>query len=191
MTRIQGKTAAKAIAILGLATWLIPFPKRSDMAKPRTKLDEMRSLDGLVPDAQEPFKALIEQAKTLGMRPWVISVRRPCVKHKPGSKVAGCRSWHVLGRAVDIQLQSKAGKIDDREPYDTLGRYWKAIGGIWGGDFTRSYPNGIPGYEKAGPGDVVHFQWTHGLVGVPASICDDSDCEGSVKRYFDNGGNIT
>ena len=169
---------------VGLGAFLIPVKKRMITSDWRG-LEWKRDLNGTVPAARPHFEQLIAQAKAWGMRPWLISALRPCTKVKPGSKVAGCRSWHALGRAVDVQLQSARGKIDDREPYEKLGRWWEEKGGIWGGDFG-GYPNGVPGFEKAGPGDVAHFQWTDGLAVVPDSICSHDDCEASVASYLDS-----
>jgi len=152
-----------------------------------SRTERLSTLAGVTPHVRPEFEALVEEAKARGMRPFIVSVLRSCEEQKgTASKARGCRSWHLLGRAVDLQLQSNRGRIDDREPYEELGRWWESHGGVWGGDWETTYPRGIPGYEAAGPGDVVHFQWTPEYTArVPDSVCDDSDCQGSVNRFWE------
>lgn len=148
----------------------------------------LHTLDGIVPEARPYFERLMSTARDWGMRPWIISALRTC-REQDGlsqSAVRSCKSWHTLGRAIDVQLQSADGKVDDREPYEKLGEWWESIGGTWGGRWERSYPDGIEPFRNAGPGDVVHFQWTPPplTTSVPPTLCDHSDCEGTRERYL-------
>lgn len=63
---------------------------------------------------------------------------------------SGCRSWHVLGRAVDMDPVDAAGGARPLADYQTAGALWKAMGGRWGGDF--------PGFP-----DIGHFEWHPGM----------------------------
>jgi hypothetical protein len=56
-------------------------------------------------------------------------------------------SKHRYSLAVDIWVTSKTGlDIDYRSPeYETLGSYWKDLGGTWGGSWKRR--------------DSVHFEY--------------------------------
>lgn len=140
-----------------------------------------------VPEAQGPFVRLLRQAEELGFRPYVSSALRPCEANPQASHVRGCQSWHVLGRAVDLELYDEAsGTTSAREPYAKLGEWWQEQGGIWGGVWVDAYPEGLPWMREAGPGDLVHFQWTGGLHSVPRSICDpDKPCDSQVAAYLE------
>lgn len=47
-------------------------------------------------------------------------------------------SVHIDSLAADIDLFDKNGEyLTDYTLYSEVGRYWKALGGIWGGDFTK------------------------------------------------------
>jgi hypothetical protein len=63
---------------------------------------------------------------------------------------SGCKSWHVLGRAVDVDPVDSAGRMQPESAYRTAGQIWEAIGGKWGGNF--------PGFP-----DIGHFEWHPGL----------------------------
>lgn len=54
-------------------------------------------------------------------------------------------SWHVCGRAIDLNLGTTA-KLSD---YAALGKQWVSMGGKWGGDF------GDPGHFEYHPGMVI------------------------------------
>lgn len=71
----------------------------------------------------------------------------------------GCRSWHVLGRAFDLQAS-----ISDLK---RLGARWQQMGGVWGGSWT-----GFP--------DLFHFQWTEGRP-VTHYCPDPNDCEAVAR----------
>lgn len=63
---------------------------------------------------------------------------------------SGCRSWHVLGRALDLDPVSSTGAGQPESAYRTAGAFWVALGGKWGGNFA-----GFP--------DIGHFEWHPGL----------------------------
>lgn len=110
----------------------------------------------LEPDTEDAYHDLLEVAEELGIGWQLTSTRRTCDKQNalyaqgrktPGNIVTGargCRSWHVVGRAFDVLVDSSA--IED---YRTLGAIWKEWGGVWGGDFSI--------------GDFGHFEWHPGL----------------------------
>lgn len=61
----------------------------------------------------------------------------------------GCRSWHVTGRAVDLDPFDPSTGIlfpGNSDEYRVLGAMWKKLGGGWGGDFANIY-------------DPGHFEW--------------------------------
>jgi hypothetical protein len=65
---------------------------------------------------------------------------------------SGCRSWHVTGRAVDLDpFDPATDKIfpGNSDEYRWLGAQWKKLGGKWGGDFANIY-------------DPGHFEWHPG-----------------------------
>jgi len=66
------------------------------------------------------------------------------------TKARGCQSWHVVGRAVDLDPVTPQGTYRPDADYRALGASWKLMGGYWGGDITGLY-------------DAGHFQWSPGL----------------------------
>jgi hypothetical protein len=105
----------------------------------------------------------------------VRSARRSCKEqneqYRMGySKVRGCKSWHVLGRAIDADPMyltgSKAGKlVPDCRIYTLAGKLWEQMGGTWGGRWLVFGPCG----------DGGHFQWSKGT--SMAALCPDpTDC---------------
>lgn len=90
----------------------------------------------------------------------------------------GCKSWHVTGRAVDLDpIDPRTGEVfpGNSDEYRTLGALWKKLGGIWGGDFSNIY-------------DPGHFEWHPGS--VIEDVCPDTlPCENlrvqkSVPTYL-------
>lgn len=63
---------------------------------------------------------------------------------------SGCKSWHVLGRAIDIDPVDSDGNYQPASTYKILGDTWTALGGKWGGYF--------PGFP-----DIGHFEWHPGI----------------------------
>ena len=156
------------------------------------KKDRLHTLRGIVPEARPHFAILIEQAKSWGMHPYISVALRTCEEQgrlTGQSAVSTCRSWHTLGRAVDLELREADGSPADASTYNLLGEFWESMGGIWGGRWVALYPNGIPGFPDAGPGDPVHFQWTGKRSGVPAAICPRGalsleQCQAHANAYI-------
>lgn len=131
-------------------------------------MTEQQHLATLHPDARAAVLRLLDWAEsTLGTRPKITSSRRSCAEQnalyaqgrtEPGGVVTnarGCRSWHVLGRSVDLYLNDW-----DCSSYEPLATQWQAWGGVWGGNF--------PGLR-----DCVHFEWHPGMTITQA--CPDPD----------------
>jgi hypothetical protein len=93
----------------------------------------------------------------------------------PVTQVAGCRSWHVLGRAVDLNaLDPSTGLVlASCAVYSELGSIWEQMGGVWGGRFSGFGPCG----------DAGHFEW-HPGASIDDYCPDSSACE-SVERSID------
>ncbi len=131
------------------------------------------TLADVVPEARPHFEELIDLADSLGLSPRVVSVGRTCAeqdeKVRAGvSHAPGCRSWHVLGRAIDIMLTPHTC-----EAHAALGAAWEEMGGIWGGRF--------PGFGPCG--DMGHYQWSE--TSVPVAECPDpADCEATRLSYL-------
>lgn len=131
--------------------------------------ERLHSLAGVDPNVRGSFAALMREAeRVLGYRPYLSSVLRTCAEQNglELSRVSGCKSWHLFGRAVDLDVTAEQAR--------ELAPFWESIGGTWGGRFTESY----------GPqGDYVHFQMA-GRTGVPEQLCPPGDCDGAVARYW-------
>lgn len=63
---------------------------------------------------------------------------------------SGCTSWHVLGRAADLDPVTPAGQGQAEGVYRLAGAIWVGMGGVYGGNF--------PGFP-----DIGHFEWHPGL----------------------------
>lgn len=141
----------------------------------------MADLAELVPDARAAVEQLLLAATELGLRPRVTSAGRTCqqqadIYEKGGGATHAnlCRSWHVLGRAVDLYLEP-----DEYASYAELGRLWEEMGGIWGGRWTGQF----------GPqGDRFHYEWAD-TAAVPTDICpttvDVDECEAIRAAYYE------
>lgn len=144
-----------------------------------------RSLADLTPDTRAAAERLVAFAQSRGLTPRIDSTRRECQEQNtlfsqgrstPGAivtQVAGCRSWHVMGRAIDLHIGS-----ENCADYAELGAFWKRLGGRWGGDF--------PGLK-----DCVHFELPHPDLTLP-ELCPDpspGNCERSVASQ--PGGSIS
>lgn len=47
------------------------------------------------------------------------------------------KSLHLLRLAVDLNLFTKGAYQQDSAAYKPLGEYWEALGGSWGGRFSK------------------------------------------------------
>lgn len=123
-------------------------------------------LDRLTPDTRAALLVLDQALRAEGFRPVVRSGYRSCAEQAeqyaigrtvgtPGkftTHAKGCMSWHVLGRAVDIDLYPA--------DFGRMGEIAKNLGWKWGGDFK-----GFP--------DVGHVEFHPGLTIEQA--CPDPD----------------
>lgn len=129
----------------------------------------------LEPEVQPLAATLLKLARARFPKTVVASTRRTCAEQnaiyaqgrtKPGPVVTqarGCMSWHVVGRAMDLNLGSTAKGSD----YAALGKAWVAMGGKWGGDF----------------GDPGHFEYHPGM--VIESVCPNpDDCRNTLPPVF-------
>jgi len=95
----------------------------------------------------------------------------------PVTYARGCNSWHVCGRAVDLDvLDPNTGRpTTECTPYTRLGLLWEQMGGVWGGR-----------WQQFGPcGDAGHFEWHPNL--SLSDVCPDPDlCEQTVARVAGN-----
>lgn len=132
-----------------------------------------RELNELTDDTNEAVARLLSRAKDLGLTVRIDSTRRTCgeqaaefakgrtVEGSVVTQVSGCRSYHVLGRAVDIFVGTW-----DCADYEELGKFWESIGGRWGGRFSFR--------------DCVHFEWPHPLLPLEALCPPGVSCESAV-----------
>lgn len=122
------------------------------------------TVDALHEDAADHFRDLVAHAEELGLSPRIAdAVRSPREQREERASKSShvdC-SWHLGGRALDIELKGKGVAWDP--DYEVLGEWWKAKGGEWGGTFT--------GYGDHG--DFRHFEWAPGM-GYPKQhgLCD-------------------
>jgi hypothetical protein len=142
-------------------------------------------LSTLTPDTREKVEDLLAQAKDqYGYNLKVVSARRGCDEQAklyaqgrtaPGKVVTnsqGCKSWHVLGRAVDIAFVSPNPSPQD---WDNLGAIGEALGFKWGKRFSGTL------------NDLPHFEYHPGL--KIEDVCPDpSDCDGGVAVSMGQGG---
>jgi hypothetical protein len=146
------------------------------------------TLEDIVPEARGALEELLRIATDLGMQPHVRGAGRTCAMQNAlasqGSKVTGasmCRSMHVLGRALDIDLQPSTCAT-----YTRLGEIWERMGGAWGGRWVSQF---------GGCGDAGHFHWMprgEGLpsygsppeVVCPSSVRSVAECEQLRAAYL-------
>lgn len=142
------------------------------------------TLDDIVPDARGKFRELLQIAEELGMKPAIRSAGRTCAEqlalYGQGSSTTQanlCRSWHVLGRAIDLNLHP-----NDCATYTELGEIWEDMGGQWGGRWK----------QFGDCGDAGHFQYAPGAA-VPESVCPNDisvhECDRIREAYLVAEGN--
>lgn len=142
------------------------------------------SIEDIVPEARPAFETLLKTAHSLGLSPSVgkHGAGRTCATQQmlkgmgPGVTGAGmCRSFHVIGRALDIDLYPSTCAN-----YTKLGEFWESMGGTWGGRWT----------QFGACGDARHFQWSGGHGSVPESICPSDvslkECEELRRAYLES-----
>lgn len=139
------------------------------------------SIDHLTGETRRQWLMLEQDLLDAGIEPRILSTLRTCAKQnelygigrsegdsrKIVTQAQGCRSWHVLGRAIDVILYRDGVKAGE-EAYQIMGALAKARGWKWGGDF--------PGFP-----DLVHVEWHPGL--TTEQVCPDVyDCETTQER---------
>lgn len=133
----------------------------------------MRGVMDLIPVARPQFRALLTEARRLGFDPEITASIRTCAQQAaiaPGATYArGCMSWHVLGRALDLELHPSTCAT-----FTELGEFWEGIGGVWGGRWTDLF---------GACGDPGHFEYHPGL--AIESVCWDPDeCQTIARSYL-------
>lgn len=146
-----------------------------------TAFPPTKTLDDIVPAVRPRFEELIGRAVELGMQPHIRSAGRTCSDQNAqqaggSSYAAGCRSWHTMGRAIDLNLVP-----DVLSTYQRLGQEWEQMGGFWGGRWTSLFPP---------YGDYGHFHWGEPdpkTQAVPVSICSGSAgaCDAEREAYLE------
>ena len=146
------------------------------------------SLDSLTPDTRAKVEELVRLAKAKGYTLKVRSTRRSCAEQNElygigrtynlGSPIVtqarGCVSWHVLGRAVDVDIVTASGKAGTDADYRVMGALAQSIGMVWGGAWRNAL------YD---PG---HVEWHPGL--DIEDVCPNpDDCEGGLARSMSIG----
>lgn len=138
-----------------------------------------KSLKDIVPTVRHYFDQLIAQAKAMGMEPEIRSAGRTCEEQAEQKKLGYsqadyCRSMHVFGHAVDLNLKPATCAT-----YTKLGEWWESIGGVWGGR-----------WKQFGPcGDMGHFHYGFdGAQAVPTSACPSevtlAQCRDLREKYY-------
>lgn len=156
--------------------------------------ERLKTLRFVVAEARPPFEALLAEADRRGYLPAIVSAVRTCAEQGNLGQTKAKRSWHVFGRAVDIELRKGPPKDDPAKFYRELGEWWEQQGGTWGGRWTSIYPDGLPGIAGGAPGDLVHFQWTPPplTTGVPDALWPrEATCErvnANAAAYLASGG---
>lgn len=138
-----------------------------------------KTLMDVVPEVRPKFEALIAYAKSIGLSPSIRSAGRTCAQQNE-QKEAGyshasmCRSMHVLGHAIDIDISPSSCAN-----YTKLGEWWEKQGGVWGGRWT----------QFGACGDAGHFHYGFdGAGAVPSSVCPDgltlAECQKLRSEYL-------
>lgn len=140
------------------------------------------TIEDIVPDARGAFDELLSAAQQMGFSPSIgkNSAGRTCATQQAlkgqGPTVTGagmCRSFHVLGRALDIDISPSTCAN-----YSKLGELWESWGGTWGGRWT----------QFGSCGDARHFQWSYGIQTVPDTVCPPDvtleECEAIRADYL-------
>lgn len=153
----------------------------------------LKTLDALPPTVRPWFEALMLHATQQGYQPAIVSALRTCREEHGLALTKTRRSWHVLGRAVDIELHARGRQPSIAAAYNELGEWWERQGGNWGGRWIELYPQapGVPGMS----GDPMHFHWADGKDSVPRELwpegatCDEIDA--LQRRYLVAHGGLT
>ena len=135
-----------------------------------------QALARVTADCVPPFERLLKAATELGMQPKIRSSLRTCKEQDEQvrlgfSHAPGCNSWHVLGRALDLDMSPNVCTT-----YQKLGELWESWGGVWGGRFG--------GFGACG--DSGHYEWHPGI--KRSELCPNpSACESAMQASFELG----
>lgn len=122
------------------APQLPPPPLKLGTVTPPLTPAEEAIVASCTPDMQRFYRLVLSVAAGEGLRPQLVSGRRTCAEQAvnyakgrstPGPIVTdakGCRSWHVLGRAIDMKFPPSMGEA----PYRRMGAIANSLGGKWG-----------------------------------------------------------
>lgn len=125
---------------------------------------------GLTGDTADAFDTLVARARSdLGFDLVPRSARRTCAQQAeqyaigrlPGdtraivTRAKGCRSWHVLGRAVDVFVVRGGVRSTDYADYQAMGQLAESLGWVWGGHFSGFGPQGDYGHVEYHPGLTI------------------------------------
>jgi hypothetical protein len=155
-------------------------PRSSSSPEPFGDRRRLHTLEGLIPEVRPHFEALIHEARSRGLPAQIVSALRTCEEQGNLAGTKARRSWHTLGRAVDLEFAG-ASSAD----YEALGTWWEKRGGVWGGRWTELYPVAPCGPPDRTTGDPCHFQWTPGTERVPASVWPpELGCVEVAQRYL-------
>jgi hypothetical protein len=127
-------------------------------------------------------------ANELGLDLRIRSSRRTCAEQaeqyaigrQPGdtraivTRAMGCRSWHVLGRAVDFNIYYVAtGKLSYiRSDQEKMGKLAQSMGFIWGGDGSFGFDD--PSHVEYHPG-ITNAQACPDPYACRDDVVDESD----------------
>lgn len=161
------------------------------MAFTPEQFSRLKTLDAIVPTARPAFDRLLAYATSQGYQPYIVSAVRTCAEESGMTQTKVRRSWHVLGRAVDVELHARGPAATIEDAYTELGTWWEGQGGTWGGRWTDIYPVPHPTGWCGPPdmaGDPCHFQFTDGAGAVPESVWPKSvtacaDVDALVSSY--------
>jgi len=123
---------------------------------------------------QERLARLGELLTAEGIHLRLVSGRRTCAQQNglyalgrtaPGQIVTdarGCRSWHVVGRAVDFDFGQppSLGRRPTEADYAHVGALWQSLGGVWG-------------VRVSGGVDLPHLEYHPGL--TITQVCPNPD----------------
>lgn len=125
---------------------------------------------GLTRDTREHWDELVVAAKEkLGVDLEPRSARRTCAQQAEQYEIGrlpndtrkivthakGCRSWHVVGRAVDFFVVRNGQRSTMSSDYTKVGEFAEGLGWKWGGRFPGFGPNGDEGHVEWHPGMTI------------------------------------
>lgn len=136
----------------------------------------------LEPSTQEALARLLRAWSNAGIAVRIRSGKRTCAVQNglyaigrdgdtrtPVTNARGCLSWHVLGRAVDVDPLAGGS-------YDAMAAIAEPLGWKWGGRFL-----------VGGTPDVGHFEWHPGMT-IEQACPDPSACNDALPTPASGSG---